>query len=341
MSLSGVKMPKFIGNIKHFNQEDLRFATPVIVADYRAERLKCNKIIDLCSGIGIQAGAFAKTCGQVLGIEIDERKVKFSKENFKEMNNLQFVQGDVLDKKIIQKIQDFKPDIIFCDPERLAEEKERTLYSIKPDLKKLIEIYSKLCKNICIEMPPRINIEKLKDFICEKEYLSLNNKLNRLDIYFGSLKKSEVSVVDVESKARIEKSDKTIKIKSIKSPLKYIFEISEAVIKAGLTSELAEKIGSFILINNNKILLTSNNSKNNFYHNLCKNYEVMGICNNLNEVIRILKQKQFNKVVLKYSIEPKDYWKERNYIENQLKGIGNHEANLFRINNQFVIGEEI
>jgi hypothetical protein len=42
--------------------EDKRFATPKNPALYRAERLACNTIIDLCSGLGFQSFAFAQTC---------------------------------------------------------------------------------------------------------------------------------------------------------------------------------------------------------------------------------------------------------------------------------------
>ena len=333
---------KNIGKIKHFNEEDVRFATPKEVAEYRANRLKCSRIVDLCCGIGVQTGAFAKTCEQVLGIEIDERKVDNAKKNFPD-ENLKFIKGDVLDEKVIEKIKDFFPNIIFCDPERLAEEKERNLFSIKPDLKKLIDAYSKITKNICIEMPPRMDLEKLKDFNCEKEYLSINNKLNRLDIYFGELKKSEISVVDVFSEARIEKSKKLIKTKSVKAPLKYIFEISEAIVKADLINEFAGKINALILENKdkNKVFLTSDYFEEDDLLSLCKPYKVIRICNNLNDIIRILKLKGFGKVILKYSIEPKNYWKERNMIENQLNKNMKKEADLFRINNQFVIGEEV
>ena len=55
---------KFI-DAKYFNEADLRFSTPKIIADYRANKLKCNKIADLCSGIGMQASAFTKTSKEV------------------------------------------------------------------------------------------------------------------------------------------------------------------------------------------------------------------------------------------------------------------------------------
>lgn len=334
-------MDKDIGNVSHFDEEDLRFATPVNVADYRAERLKCKVIVDLCSGIGIQSGAFAKTCEKVFGFEIDKRKVIYSQENFKTFNNLKFFRGDVLSKEVIKQIEKIEPDIIFCDPERLATEKERNIDSIKPNLKRLIEIYSKICPNLCIEIPPQIDINKLNELgESEKEYLSLNNKLNRLDLYFGELKEAEVSVVDVNTGERIEKE------KNIKKPRKtnriftYLYEASTAIEKAGVENELAKELNAIIIKDflKGKLLLTSEELSldlNSFY----KSYEIFYSTFRINDINRILKQKGFGKVLLKYSINPKNYWKERNNLERGLRG--DKEAVIFNINGKYIVCREV
>jgi len=331
-------MVKDIGNAKHFEEEDLRFATPVNVAKYRADRLKCKKIVDLCSGIGIQAGAFAKTCGSVLAIEIDKRKVDYSEKNFGNVSNLKFVCGDVMDEKIIDEVRKFKPDIIFCDPERLPSEKERNLDSIKPDLKKLIKVYSEICKNICIEIPPRIELSKLNELgIFEAEYLSMDNKLNRLDIYFGDLKKDDRSVADVFGTRLVDNKNK--KAKHTNRVNNYIYELSEAVIKAGLINELACLVCADILegCEKNRVLLTSKEPQLEL-ECLAKPYIVIGIVERFDEVNSFLKRNRFGKVVIKYSILPEDYWKERNKLENGLRG--NREGVVFKIDGKYVVCEE-
>lgn len=346
-------MKKDIGNVKYFSEDDLRFATPVDVADFRARRLKCRVIVDLCSGIGIQSGAFAKTCKEVYGFEIDARKVEFAKKNFEGIENLKFEVGNVLDKEVIEKIRIIKPDIIFCDPERLAQEKERNLESIRPDVFKLIEIYSKITRNICIEIPPQIDMDKLDKLgDSEKEYLSVTNKLNRLDLYFGDLKKSEVSVVDVNGEkierrisSFLDKENSKSAVKTIKNfktskISRYVYEISTAIAKAGLEDEFANKISGNIIegCEKNKILISSDKLDNKF-RSLCKSFEVIGTGNNYIQVMDILKKFKIGKVVIKYSVDPKDYWKERNRYERQLRG--NMEAVLFCINGRYIICEEV
>ncbi len=318
---------KFL-DLTYFNEEDLRFSTPKEVADYRAKKLKCNKIVDLCSGIGSQSISFSKNCKNVLAIELDEKKVKYAEMNDKN-KKIKFVVGDVLSKEIIKEVKEFAPDIIFCDPERLEEEKERSLDSIKPSIKKLIEIYSKITPNICIEIPPQIELEKLKEFgSFEAEYLSYNNKLNRLSLYFGSLKKCDVSVADV-SGTRIEKTNNKAKIAVF--PSRYLYEASSAITKAGLENELALSINAEILSKEkNRLLLTSNEASNiREAKVLSKIYKVLGFSDNFKEIIKILKINKIGKVILKKNIRPENYWQERKKYEKLLSG--KKEACLFSV----------
>jgi len=324
---------KHIEEIKYLNLEDLRFSTPTDAADYRAKRLQCSKIIDLCSGIGVQSAAFSKECKEVYAFEIDERKVAYAEENFKK-KNLHFFQGDVLSKEIIGKIKEIKPDIIFCDPERLESEKERNLDSIAPNIKKLIEIYSKITENICIEIPPQIDLEKLKelgDF--EAEYLSYNNKLNRLNVYFGKLKQAELSAADVLG-YKIIKNEK-IKSFQANEPLRYVYECSTAVAKADLENEICQELKADIL--NEKPLLVT--SKEFIENPLAKAFELLGIADDFESTVRALRKFNIGKVVLRQNIDPKEYWQERKKYEMKLTG--KEEAHLFVLEKMNIVCKEI
>jgi hypothetical protein len=322
---------------KYFNSKDLRFSTPKEIADYIAERLKCDIIIDLCSGIGAQSFSFSKQCKKVYSVEINKDRFIYAKNNFPE-KNIQFINGDVLSEKIINQIKETKPNIIFCDPERLESEIERNLDSIKPNIKQLIETYLKISPNICIELPPQIDFDKLKelkglgDF--EAEYLSFNNKLNRLHLYFGNLKKSEVSVVDV-SGVRIERFGKSLeKVNNqnkVNKPLKYLYEATTAIIKAGLENEFAQKINAKTLYSNKtKLLLTSDSlSQSEEAKKLSKIYKILGYSDNFKGIIKILNNNKIGKVVIKKKVSPEEYWNERKKYEKQL--FGKKQACLFSV----------
>lgn len=327
-------LEKHINPAYSMDENDLRFATNGILAEYRAKRLKCNLIIDLCSGVGIQSIAFAKQCNKVIGVEIDGKKVERAQENAKieKLNNVEFFEGDVLDEKIIEKIKKLEPDIIFCDPERLPEEISRSVATIKPNINVLLLKYSKICEKIVIELPPQIRDINIKQPF-EKEYASVDGKLNRLTLYFGNLKKCSVSAVSLPSSERLENSDNKLTVRESELQ-EYLYEIDDAVVKAGLIIELVNKYKINKLIKNNKYLTSEILIQSVFL----SSFKVLKITNNDKETIRELKKIGAGKVVLKKHIDPKNYWKERNKYEKELQG--NRTVHLFEINGKEIIAEK-
>ena len=183
----------------HYREEDLRWATPEIAAKYRAQRLKCAVIADLGCGIGFQAFAFAKTCKKVYAVDIDKEKIAFAEKNAQELGlkNIEFIHGDALSEKVLKQLKDV--EIVFCDPERLPEERKRTIGTIKPSIPELLKKYSAITEKIAIEFPPQITDIP---FDCEKEYLSVDGQLNRLTLYFNGLQKCGRSAVILPEKEK-------------------------------------------------------------------------------------------------------------------------------------------
>lgn len=308
------------------NLEDLRFATNEEVAKYRAERLKCDTLVEIGSGIGLQTIEFSKQCKKVYAIEIDERKIEFAKKNAKqlELKNITFIHGDAL--KVVDKIK--KADIVFCETARSPQAKERRIEDLSPDIFKLLETYGKLTDKICIEIPPQM---KKIELDCEKEYLSVDNKLNRLNLYFGRLKKCDKSVVALPSKERIEASGEIANRSRI---LKYFYEADKALLKAEMMNELALKTDTFIY---NETLLTSRKRvKSSFFRN---SFLLLGNAKKFSEALAKLKQENCGKVILRQNISPESYWKERKKYEDKLKG--RKTLYLFVSQNNYLIAKKL
>src|SRR3989338_8768394 len=161
------------GELQH-SEEDIRWATPEMVAEYRAKRLRCQIIVDIGCGIGFQTFAFAKTCDKVYAIEIDSQKIEKARQNAAVLGlkNITFIHGDALSADVVQQLG--KINVVFCDPARLPEEGERKTETIQPDIHRLLAVYSSLTDKIAIEFPSQI---KAIPFDCEKEYLSWKGKL--------------------------------------------------------------------------------------------------------------------------------------------------------------------
>ncbi len=216
---------------------DVRFGTPYEVADYRAERLceGVETVIEIGAGAGFQTGAFAERSEKVIAVDIDRERLK--RGNFP--GNVVLIPGDAMDPVVIKQIKKeiVGKCVVFLDPERPASSKKRKLDEIQPNLKKFVEIYSEITEAICMEMPPFL--EEIP-WNCEKEFISINGQLNRLNVYLGSLKKCDISVVRLPEWKRVEHSG-PLKNKApeplLETP-KYILLPDKAVEHAGITNEI-------------------------------------------------------------------------------------------------------
>jgi hypothetical protein len=177
--------------------EDVRFGTPSEVAVYRAQRFKeYDTIIEVGAGAGFQTGEFAKVA-KVIAIEIDGERMR--RGHFGE--NVQQIIGDALDPAVIAQIKPHGKTVVFLDPERPAQATRRTLDEIQPNIERFLTVYNQFSADIAIELPPFLSELPAE---CEREYLSIDNQLNRLTVYFGGLKKCDISVVQLPSGKRFE-----------------------------------------------------------------------------------------------------------------------------------------
>ena len=301
----------FDGKIEGSN-ETLRVATPSIVAKYRAKRLACNKIVDLCAGIGGQTIEFAKTCKEVIAVEKDPQAVSFLRKNTSEFKNVEIIEGDAASENMAKQLQG--ANIYFCDPSRPFEEKQRSIDSISPSPKRFAEIF----KNIAIELPPQLTPDRIP-FDAEKEYISVNGKLNRLTLYFGKLKKAEISVVSLPSEAKLTNSSLEANAKKSKIG-KFLYEVDTAIIKAGLLSNLLGSLkAKFTVYSEDKYtLLSSNIYEKSPFLNV---YEVIAITRPDSASINAaLSTSDYGKTLIHARIDPQEYWKLRNDIQKGLSG---------------------
>jgi len=317
----------------HYRAEDLRWATPEVVAAYRAERLKCSVIADLGCGIGFQSFAFAKTCKKVYAVDMDKEKVALAKKNAEVLGikNIEFIHGDALSDKMVKQLKDV--EIVFCDPERLPEERKRTVGTIAPSIPELLKKYSVITEKIAIEFPPQITDVP---FHCEKEYVSVDGQLNRLTLYFNDLKQCERSVVLLPGKEKLC-SQEEASLEETEELGEYLYEADPAVVKAGLLAELSENAEVELYEEGKAVFFTSAKKINSpFFKN---SFKVVDVCaQDEHEIITALRKHEAGKVILRFPIEPKEYWNFRKKIESKLTG--NKTYALLYLGNDAVIVEK-
>ena len=342
---SGIRLPrkKRFGHNIVSDKDGVRFATPEDVARYRAARLKCSTIADISCGVGGQTIYFASECDMVYAVEIDEKKISYAKKNCKLLgiDNVEFICGDALSPEVIRQLPEL--DIVFSDPARPASENMRDIGNLRPAIPEVIASYSSKASDFAFEAPPQLTPDRIP-FECEKEYLSLDGKINRLNLYFGSLMKCDTSAVALPSRARIESALNAQNLEPSEKLAYYAYEPEESVERAGLLSQLAHDLEkqapdiSLFLIDRKRLFLTSEVPVE---HPMLKNkYKVLSVQDfDTAHINGFLKKNGFGTVILRAAVEPKEYWDIRNRLEDNLSG--DRKAHLFLKDRKAILCEII
>jgi len=149
----------------------------------------------------------------------------------------------------------------------------------------------------------------------ELEYLSVDNKLNRLNLYTGSLARYKKNALLLPEKKRLELIDNVLP--EAKNVEKYIFEINPAIKKAGLIDSLKIKDVKKVLVADNTYVTGNQFMKSSFFVHA---YEFLCECASEKDLIEHLKKLDAGKVILRGKIPEDQYWKRRTTIEKQLSG---------------------
>lgn len=245
------------------HQHDVRFGTPQDVAAYRAQRLaelKPDTIVEVGAGAGFQTQAFAEHA-PVIAVDIDAARME--RGSFPENSTL--ITGDALAEEVLAQVKAAARGkaVVFLDPERPAHAERRRLSDIEPDINEFIAQYSTFSEAIAIELPPFLT-EIPPD--CEREYLSINGKLNRLTIYTGSLKRCEVSVVQLPSGERIEHSGPVPEFQNAEVRSFFLLEPDAALLQAELESVALNVPARAVLFGKKLCYFTETRSSRLFTH---------------------------------------------------------------------------
>ena len=336
--------PKWEGHME-CTEVGKRFATPEVVADYRAERLACDTLIEIGCGIGSQTLSFAKTCKKVIACDIDPQMVRCTKKNLRLHNitNVEVVQADGTAPHFVETIRkEVREGVdhvyVFCDPSRSPTEDSRTLLSMHPHPEEILENFH-WADGIAIEAPPQIAPDSIR-LDCEKEYLSVEGHLNRLTLYFMKLKRCERSCVaiskgiyyfpSVDDASRPKALDYLRDRDMLK---KFVYEPDPAIIKAHLLEELGGAMSadgddvSLFRLDKKRVFFTSSTLKHSpfFKHSYIVD-DVMDMEGGMETVLKIanahLKNMNASRAILRGNINPEEYWDVRNVLEKDLNKNG-------------------
>ena len=210
-------------------------------AQYKAEIVSGETLIDLTGGFGVDDYFFSKKINKVVHCEINTDLSALVKHNFKQLNatNIECFSGDSLD---FLKNYDQPIDWIYIDPSRRSSIKGKVflLADCLPNVPKLLDFYFTKSKNILIKTAPILDITsaiKELQFVKTIHIVSVNNEVKELlfeleNNFSGTIL---LKTIDFGSKtttfeAYFEEETPNL---NFTLPKKYLYEPNSGLMKSG------------------------------------------------------------------------------------------------------------
>lgn len=176
------------------NEQSSFISNPEYVAKHVVDTIldfgDFKSAVELCSCVGSTCIQLAKRFDKVVGIDIDQDRVDMARKNAKlyEVDNVQFIRGDVLDINLLKSID---AEIALLDPGWATRPMDRSSHvsdidSTQPSLRKMFNLASQhITKNIVTRIPATFTCDTLKELgNCKLENIIINDEVVFKIAYF-------------------------------------------------------------------------------------------------------------------------------------------------------------
>lgn len=175
--------------------DGLFMANYEVAARHLADRLRCQRVVELCCGIGATTVCLAKACDEVYAVEHDASRLEHARANaaaWGVSDRVRFICGDALDKSLLRSLP--RPDVVFADPEwepaehPLSEHARDPRQTQPPTHELLAAVRRCLTENIVLRMPLETELEHLRTLgPCEVEKVHIDGQPKFYYLYYGTL----------------------------------------------------------------------------------------------------------------------------------------------------------
>lgn len=311
------------------------YSTPEIVCRYRAGRIADFDVIEAGSGAGMQSIFLSMTNNSTLSVEIQPERYRMARLNALEYRTgkLDFINGDIY--KLSPREDISSNTLVFSDPARPRAEGERSMSSLIPSPENLIRIFGNSTDNFVFDLPPQMKWENI-GIPGEKEYLSVNGRLNRFTLYCGQLASSASSAVILPQNIRYSGTPRAPDEEESRKIMDYILVPDVSLVYAMLLWKIQEKFDiHYSWKDGRRYFFTSDKPQTEFPG---EQYEVLwqGNFESLNEN---LKRHHGARVFLRFSVEGSDYYSIKASLESGLKG--DQDLYIFSRDDLFCIGKKV
>lgn len=241
-----------------FTRDGLEQATRLPVAAVHAGRFRdagCHKVADLGCGLGTESLALAGLGLLVTAFELDEATAAAALMNLRAYPEAQVTQADILELDW-EQLRTQGVDGAFADPARRdASGRRLQPESWKPPLSRILAWQDEIPRgNLGVKIAPGINYQALPAQ-SETQWISVGGELVEAGIWLGDLIRQQgrsallmdkhgkiVTVLHDETAAPCNAPAKLSETIATEDELgEWIFEPDDAIIRAGLLAQVADK----------------------------------------------------------------------------------------------------
>jgi len=226
----------------YFTRPAMEQASSYEVTAYRSTRYRAyQRIFDLGCSIGGDTLALADL-GFTVGVDLDPLRLEMAQANLRALDLGDRVAWAQADLRNALPITDVPGAAVFFDPARRVEGKR--VHSVRDYLPPLEIIRSWIGRipALGVKISPGVDLDELREYEAEIEFISLRGALKEAVLWFGPLKTAHRRATLLPGIFTLE-SDAPAPL-STREPGEYIYEPDPAVLRAGLVATLGMQLGA-------------------------------------------------------------------------------------------------
>jgi len=247
-----IKLPTWFQkeNIYYPNKLNIEQTSSEITANYKANLVSGDSLIDITGGFGVDTYYFSKKIKNITHCEINQELSKIVSHNNKQFNlkNIETFVGNGL--SYLEK-SDSKFEWVYSDPSRRNDIKGKVflLQDCLPNIPENLELLFKKTDHILLKISPMLDISSAineLNFVKEIHVVSVENEVKEL---LFILEKNCIQHIDIKTinfnKNKIQTFDFHYReelVATYSVPKKYLFEPNSAILKAGAFNQISAKL---------------------------------------------------------------------------------------------------
>ena len=253
------KLPTWFNTLDVYypNKLNIEQTSSEMAAEYKANLISGDSIIDLTGGFGVDCLYFSKQFKTAEHCEIDQSLSYIVAHNYKQLD-IENIKTIPMDGISYLSASNKHYDWIYMDPSRRHDSKGKVFFlkDCLPNVPEHLDLLFKHSKNILIKTSPLLDLSLgISELIHVKtiHIVAINSEVKELLWVLEDQYQDEVSIKTVNiKKEKKEHFTTSIKAESLSkseyhTPQDYLYEPNAAILKAGAFDSISKQLGLYKL----------------------------------------------------------------------------------------------